>query len=282
MIGAERSPPTGDWMPAQASPSLPETEQETTPVRDGVDHPRYLLRLAELELIDRERRMIDRQIRAARFPAVKTLDSFDFTAIQALNKMLVLDLARGDYITRRENVIALGPSGTGKSHLALALELAACHRGFTTGFVTAAGLVHQLMEARDEKRLLKLQAHLAGLKLLIIDELGYVPLSLTGSELLFEVFSQRYERGSTIVTSNLPFEDWTSMFSSERLTGALLDRLTHHVHILEMNGDSYWLKQSKSRRRKQARSQGVAGTGAAGTAAVEPIDPDTGEISDPR
>ena len=117
--------------------------------KDGTDHPRYLLRLAELELIDRERRMIDRQIRAARFPAVKTLDSFDFTAIPTLNKMLVLELARGEYILRRENVIALGNSGTGKSHIALALGLAACQRGFTVGFVTAAGLVHQLIEARE-------------------------------------------------------------------------------------------------------------------------------------
>ena len=119
--------------------------------------------------------------------------------------MLILELARGEYILRRENVIALGNSGTGKSHIALALGLAACQRGYTVGFVTAAGLVHQLMEARDEKRLMKLQAHLAGLKLLIIDELGYVPLSLTGAELLFEVFSQRYERGSTIVASISPY-----------------------------------------------------------------------------
>lgn len=246
--------------------------------RDGVDHPRYLLRLAELELIERERRTIDRQIRAAKFPAIKTLDSFDFMALPTLNKMLVLELARSEYIERRENVIALGPSGTGKSHLALALGLAACQRGFTTGFVTAAGLVHQLMEARDEKRLLKLQAHLASLKLLIVDELGYVPLSLTGSELLFEVFSQRYERGSTIVTSNLPFEDWTSVFSSERLTGALLDRLTHHVHILEMNGDSYRLKQSKGRKRKPGRTKDTDSVTAA--SAAEMIDPDTGEIGE--
>ena len=105
------------------------------------------------------------------------------------------------------------------------------------------------MEARDEKRLLKLQRELQAVKLLIVDELGYVPLSPTGAELLFEVFSQRYERGSTIVTSNLPFEDWTSVLGSERLTGALLDRLTHHVHILTMNGDSYRLKQSAGRRR---------------------------------
>ena len=140
-------------------------------------------------------------------------------------------------------------SGTGKTHIALGLGLAACQKGLSVGFVTAAALVHELIEARDEKRLLRLQRQLAGYKLLIIDELGYVPLSTTGAELLFEVFSQRYERGSTIVTSNLPFDEWTGVFGSERLTGALLDRLTHHVHILEMNGDSYRLKQSKRRQR---------------------------------
>ena len=239
--------------------------------QSGVDHVRYLLRLAELELIDRERRMVERRIRAARFPAVKGLDNFDFAAIPSLNKMLVMELARGEYIIRRENVIALGNSGTGKSHIALALGLAACQRGMTVNFTTAAGLVHQLLEARDEKRLLKLQAQLAACKLLIVDELGYVPLSPTGAELLFEVFSQRYEHGSTIVTSNLPFEDWTSVFGSERLTGALLDRLTHHVHILEMNGDSYRLKQSKSRRKTDVPASNE-------TAHVETVDPETGEI----
>jgi len=212
---------------------------------EGIDHARYLLRLAELELIDRERRMVERRIKAARFPAVKSLDSFDFKAIPSLNKMLVLELARCDFITRNENVIAVGNSGTGKTHIALGLGLAACQKGLTVGFITASALVHELLEARDEKRLLRLQKQLAKYRLLIIDELGYVPLSPTGAELLFEVFSQRYERGSTIVTSNLPFDEWTSVFGSERLTGALLDRLTHHVHILEMNGESFRLKQGR-------------------------------------
>ena len=181
---------------------------------------------------------------------MKSLDSFEFTAIPSLNKTLVLELARCEYLARRENVIAVGNSGTGKTHIALGLGLCACQKGSSVGFITAAALVNELIEARDEKRLLRLQRQLAGYKLLIIDELGYVPLSTTGGELLFEVFSQRYERSSTIVTSNLPFDEWTGVFGSERLTGALLDRLTHHVHILEMNGDSYRLKQSKRRQRK--------------------------------
>ena len=216
---------------------------------EGVDHVRYLLRLAELEMIDREQRLVERRIRAARFPAVKSLDSYDFTALPSLNKALVLELARCEDLARRENVIALGNAGTGKTHLALGLGLAACQKGLAVGFTTAAALVHELIEARDEKRLLRLERQLSACQLLIIDELGYVPLSPTGAELLFEVFSQRYERGSVIVTSNLPFDEWTSVFGSERLTGALLDRLTHHVHILEMNGESYRLRQSRHRRR---------------------------------
>jgi DNA replication protein DnaC len=212
-----------------------------------LDHVRFLARLVELELIDRERRMIERRIKAARFPATKSLDSFDFKAIPSLNKMQVLELARCEWIERRENVIALGPSGTGKTHVALGLGLAACQKGLTVGFTTAAALVHELMEARDERRLLRLQKQMVNQKLLIIDELGFVPLSRTGAELLFELISRRYERGATLITSNLPFDEWTEIFGSERLTGALLDRLTHHVNILEMNGDSYRLSQSRSR-----------------------------------
>ncbi len=222
--------------------------------QEGVDHTRYLLRLAELELIDRERRLIERRIKQARFPTVKSLDSFDFLAIPSLNKSLVIELARCEYIDRRENVIALGNSGTGKTHVALGLGLAACQKGVTVGFTTASALVHELMEARDERRLLQLQKRLASIKLLIIDELGFVPLSKTGAELLFEVFSQRYERGSTLVTTNLPFDEWTDIFGSERLTGALLDRLTHHVHILEMNGESYRLRQSQQNNQPTSQS----------------------------
>ena len=204
------------------------------------------------------------------FSGGEGFDTFDFAAIPSLNKPLVLELARCEYAIARDNIIALGNSGTGKTHVALALGLAACQRGFSVTFATAAGLVHQLMEACDERRLLKLQAQLAAVKLLIVDELGYVPLSQTGAELLFEIFSQRHERGSTIVTSNLPFEDWTSVFGSQRLTGALLDRLTHHVHILELNGESYRLKQSTARRRRAAQTANEKAVAA---------DPETGEIT---
>jgi len=213
---------------------------------EGKDHVQYLLRPCELELIERERRMIERRIKAARFPATKSLDSFDFKAIPSLNKALTMELARCAFVDRRENIIALGPSGTGKTHVSLGLGLAACQKGLKVRFTTAAALVHDLIEAVDDRRLQRLQKGLAAHDLLIIDELGFVPLSKTGAELLFEIISQRYERGSIIITSNLPFDEWTEVFGSERLTGAILDRLTHHVHILEMNGESFRLRQSRN------------------------------------
>ena len=223
--------------------------------REDVDCQRFLLRLVELEVVEREQRSTERRIKAAKFPVLKSLETFEFLAMPSLNKALVLELARCEYISRKENVLALGNSGTGKTHVGLALGLAACQQGYRVRFTTAAALVHELLEAQDEKRLLRFQKQLAKQDLLIVDEFGYVPLSKSGAEVLFEVFSQRYERSSTLVTSNLPFAEWTEVLGSERLTGALLDRLTHHVHILEMNGESYRLKTSKRRRtaRKSAR-----------------------------
>ncbi len=153
-------------------------------------------------------------------------------------------------IERRENVIALGPSGTGKTHVALGLGLSACQKGLSVGFTTAAALVNGLMEARDERRLLRLQKQMTNYKLLIIDELGFVPLSKTGAELLFELISQRYERGATLITSNLPFDEWTETFGSERLTRALLDRLTNHVNILESRSSRRHRFEPDGRRRQ--------------------------------
>lgn len=221
----------------------------------GDDHVKYLLRLTDLELIDREQRLIARRIRAAMFPAVKDLDIFDSKAIPSLNKTLVQELARCEYIDRRENVIARGPLGTGKTHVALGLGLAACQKRLAVCFTTAALLVRKLMESRDKRRLLRMRKQLANLNLLVGDELGFVPLSKTGAELLFEVFSQRYERGSTIIATNLPFDEWTEVFGSERLAGALLNGLTHHVHILGLNGDSHRRSEAK---RKMISNMAIA------------------------
>jgi DNA replication protein DnaC len=216
--------------------------------KEGTTFEVFLLRLVEQEMTDRERRATERRIQAAKFPVSKGLETFNFLAIPSVNKKLVVELARCEWIHRRENVLALGNSGTGKTHIGLALGLAACQQGFRVRFTTAAALVHELIEARDEKRLLRYQKYLLRRELLIVDELGFVPLSKTGAEMLFEILSQRYERSSTLVTSNLPFAEWTEVLGSERLTGALLDRLTHHVHILEMNGESYRLKNSKRKK----------------------------------
>lgn len=223
---------------------------------DRADYAQFLLRLSEQELIEREHRGTERRIKAAQFPARKTLDDFDFEATASLNKKQVLELARCGWLDDRENLIFMGNAGTGKTHLSLALGMAACQRGYGVRFVTAAGLVNSLVEARNDKALLKLQRQLAKIPLLIVDELGYLPFSKTGSELLFEIFSQRYERGSILVTTNLPFDEWTSVLGSERLTGALLDRLTHRVHILSIEEPSYRLAQSKRRRQAKASVKG--------------------------
>jgi len=226
---------------------------------ERLDYEGFLLRLSEQELIDRQRRMVERRIKQAKFPTIKSLDSFDFTAIPSLNKKRVMELSRCEFVDKKENVITLGNSGTGKTHIATGLGLAACQKGVSVFFTTAASLANELMEAKDERRLLRLQKQISRNKLLIVDELGFVPLSKTGAELLFEIFSQRYEQGSTIITSNLPFDEWTEVFGSERLTGALLDRITHHVQILEMNGESYRLKQSKKKKQQKNTKEETKG-----------------------
>ena len=160
---------------------------------------------------------------------------------------LVRELLRGEYLDKRENVLLIGNPGTGKTHLVCALAFSACAQGRNVRFHTATDLVTQLVECREEKRLQRLHKQLQRLHLLVIDELGYVPFSKAGAELLFEVISQAYEHHSLMVTTNLAFEEWTEIFGSERLTGALLDRLTHRCHILEANGESYRLRQARKR-----------------------------------
>jgi len=212
--------------------------------KQNIAYSGYLERLAEIEVTERNNRAIDKKIRGAHFPYLKTLDAFDFNRIPSLNRKLVCELAKCEYIKQYKNIIAVGNSGMGKTHLAIALGIIACQRGFKVGYYTTANLVHSLIESYDEKHFLKIKNKLFNYDLIIIDELGYVPLSKTGGELLFDIFSQMYEQKSLIITTNLPFTEWTSVFGCAHLTGALLDRLTHHVHILQMSGESFRLQQS--------------------------------------
>ena len=221
---------------------------------EGADYSTYLLRLIEQEIHDREQRAAERRLKSARFPVVKTLDSFRFEAQPSINQPLVRELAHGEFIKERENVLLIGNSGTGKTHLATALAFAACQMGFKIRFFGVTGLVTQLLERREERQLERFFKQLERSDLLVLDELGYVPFSKMGAELLFEVVSRAYERTSLIVTTNLPFESWTEVLGSQRLTGALLDRLTHRVHILEANGESFRLQDS-IRRRKQRQQK---------------------------
>jgi DNA replication protein DnaC len=218
--------------------------------QENIDHLAFLLQLCDLELIDRERRSADRRLKAAQFPHHKTLESFEFPAQPSLNKLLVTELLRGEYLLKRENILLVGNSGTGKTHVATALGIAACSQGKKVRFYRVTELITELMEAREERSLLRLKRQLSKLDLLILDELGYVPASKVGAELLFDVISTAYERLSLIVTTNLPFENWTEVLGSERLTGAALDRLTHRCHILECSGNSYRLQDAKRRRQK--------------------------------
>ena len=208
----------------------------------------FLLALVEIEAPQREENAHQKRLRMARFPVLKSLDQFDFTALPSLNKAPVLDLAQGSYLDKQENLILMGNSGTGKTHLATALGLLACLQGRKVRFFTAAGLINLLTEAQAGLRLSHLERSLSQMDLLIIDEIGYVPFSEKGAQLFFQVAAQSYERQSLIMTTNLDFAQWPQVFGREQLTGALLDRLTHHAHILSMNGESFRFRESMSKK----------------------------------
>jgi DNA replication protein DnaC len=207
-------------------------------------YEQYMLRLTELEVAARGANAVQARIRQADFPVHKDLDTFDFTAVPSLNKPKVLELLRGEWIGQRANACFLGSPGTGKTHLATALGLAACRLGQRVRFYTAAALVTRLEEAQKQYQLDRVLGQLDRVDLLICDELGYLSFSRAGAELLFQVFADRYERKSLLVTSNLAFSDWGQVFQGERMTAALLDRLTHRCHIFEMNGESYRFRES--------------------------------------
>jgi DNA replication protein DnaC len=217
----------------------------------GEAYDAYLLRLTELEVAARSANAQLARIRAADFPVAKDFDSYDFTALPTLNKQKILELSRGEWIEQHDNCCLIGNAGTGKTHIATALGLAACRLGKRVRFFTAAGLVSQLEQAHQQHRLDRLLSQLDRVDLLICDELGYLSFSRSGAELLFQVFADRYERRSLLVTSNLAFGEWGQIFQGERMTAALLDRLTHRCHIFEMNGESFRFRESmKSKRGK--------------------------------
>lgn len=220
---------------------------------NNLDYEEYLLGVLEQEINQRESNRIKRCIRQAGFPVIKTLEIFDFKAIPSLNKQKVLKLMKGEYIQKKQNILLAGNSGVGKTHIAIALGYEACRQGLKVKFYTAAGLVNELVAAQQEYRLNRLEKQWNTPHIVIIDELGYVPFNKLGAELLFQFCSTRYERGSIIITTNLEFQRWTEVLGDEQMTAALLDRLTHNAHILNINGESYRFKQSLA---KQAEKEG--------------------------
>ena len=218
----------------------------------GKSHEEFLLALLEGEIAQREVSRQKLRLAQARFPVLKTLDTFQFSAVPSLNKAEVLELARGAYIADKENVIMVGGAGTGKTHLATALGVVACQQGKRVRFVGATELANRLLEAHADHRVTQTLAGFQKLDLVVVDELGFVPFTTTGAELLFEFFAETYERRPVIITTNLPFTEWTTVFGNERLTAALLDRLTHRCRILEFRADSFRLKQSLQRQATRA------------------------------
>lgn len=212
------------------------------------DYVDYLKALMEQEVVNREANALKHRLSEARFPIIKELDTFDFGSVEEINQQAVLLLANSDYIERKENIIFVGSSGVGKTHLATALGVAACKKSRRVRFYTTAGLISELMEAREKHSSTRLQTRLLKFDLIVLDELGYIPFVAGGGELLFQFCSERYERGSLIITTNLEFGNWAEVFGNERMTAALLDRLTHRCHIIQIKGESYRFKESRKRK----------------------------------
>ncbi len=219
--------------------------------KNKLSYEDFLLALVSMEVKQRDINRRMRLISQAKFPMNKLLSEFQFHSIPGLNEKQILQLAGCGYITRKDNIIFIGDGGTGKTHLAISLGIAACEKDFKVGFTTVAGLINLMLESRSELKLNRLMKRLNRMDLLICDELGYLPIDKEGAHLLFQVLSERYERKSTIITTNLAFSDWGEVFPSERTAGALIDRLTHHCHIIEMYGDSYRFKQGLDRRNQE-------------------------------
>ncbi len=218
-----------------------------------IAYEEFLLNLTEIEVQVRRENGRKRRTREAGFPLLKPLEAFDFEAAGDLDVRYIQELTTGEYIEEKRNVIFLGKSGTGKTHLATALGMEACTAGYRTRFVTGCGLANELIEAKDEKILSRVIKRYAGYGLLIIDELGYVPFSKEGAELLFQVLAERHEKRSVIITTNMGFGDWTQIFGDPNLTGALLDRITHKAHIINCTWESYRLKETLKNKKRNSK-----------------------------
>lgn len=242
----------------------------------NLSYDRFLLALAEQEVTRREQNGREQRIKSAHFPVIKELADFDFTVIPKLNRSKVLQLAESGYIPKAESVIMVGVPGVGKTHVAISLGIQACRQGYRVRFYNAAALVNELIQAQDDHRLSKFLASVSKQQLIIIDELGFIPFSSEGSHLMFQFFSNLYERVSMMVTSNLSFADWTQVFGDERLTAALLDRLTHRAHILEFVGDSYRFRQ-----RMKRQKQGTPNEAHSDTHNDEKVREEGGNATDP-
>jgi DNA replication protein DnaC len=217
----------------------------------GTNYEEFLLDLTGAELQARAENRLNRRMKESKFPLLKPIETFDLEAVPDLDIRLFRDLAGGGFIQEHRNIIFLGRSGTGKTHMATSLGIEACKNNFRTRFVTCYGLVNELVEARQERALQRLLQKYVRYDLLILDELGYIPFSKEGAELLFQVLAERHEKGSVIITTNLGFADWTRVFGDPAMTAALLDRLTHKAHIITCSWESYRLKQSLHQKTKR-------------------------------
>ena len=212
--------------------------------QEKLSYEEFLLNLSEIEVQVRKENGRKRRLREAKFPLIKPLEVFNFDAAPDLDARLIKDLSSCDYVKKSRNVIFMGKSGTGKTHLATALGMEACKQGVRTRFVTGCGLANELIEARDEKVLARSVKRYAGYGLLIIDELGYVPFSKEGAQLIFQILAERHERKSVMITTNMGFGDWTQIFGDPSMTAALLDRITHKAHVINCTWESYRLKET--------------------------------------
>jgi len=218
--------------------------------QESLSYEEFLLNLSESEVQTRQENGRKRRLREAKFPILKPMEIFDFDAAPGLDIRLMKELSNCDYIKKSRNIIFVGKSGTGKTHLSTALGMEACKQGIRSRFVTGCGLANELIEARDEKQLGRAVKRYASYGLLIIDELGYIPFSKEGAQLIFQILAERHERKPVIITTNKGFGDWTQIFGDPSMTAALLDRVTHNAHIINCDWDSYRLKETLKRNLK--------------------------------